>query len=337
MDISPSYISATLACEGTRQQMQVLREPINWTINRLRGVGVRLCFAFSTFMLSFSHIFYFRGSELVKWNEINAERSISFTFVLFPVRYAGGLLCYIVFVCNLVLLAVVSCTAVHCPAVRLAAVSVVDWRTDGRHMSHADQLIRVVGSTLVHWVGTVNHSASCCVRSVKQRRATTRESTRRYVDSLCRVPTYIRETPCWSTSSRVSACGLWMLECRSACRPQFLWTTAFVSASVICCHIPRHSRDSKSLHWRGRPNRGRLTLYRWCTVVSGQWNMMNPRLKMSHEGTARVRHFQLRVIIFQCRTNDNASCFVMWPNTSLKLCIVLWDGGEKRVKRESAI
>ena len=35
----------------------------------------------------------------------------------------------------------------------------------------------------------------------------------------------------------------------------------------------------------------KLTLYRWCTVVSGHWDMMNPRLKMSHDGAARVRHF----------------------------------------------
>ena len=33
------------------------------------------------------------------------------------------------------------------------------------------------------------------------------------------------------------------------------------------------------------------TVYRWCTVVSGHSNMMNPTLKMSHKGTARVRHF----------------------------------------------
>jgi len=32
--------------------------------------------------------------------------------------------------------------------------------------------------------------------------------------------------------------------------------------------------------------------------------MMNPRLKMSHEGAARVRHFQPRHI-----------CFVIWPTT----------------------
>ena len=36
-------------------------------------------------------------------------------------------------------------------------------------------------------------------------------------------------------------------------------------------------------------------------------DMMNPRFKMSHESAARVQHFQLRVIIFQCRTNDRAS------------------------------
>jgi len=35
--------------------------------------------------------------------------------------------------------------------------------------------------------------------------------------------------------------------------------------------------------------------------------IMNPRLKMSHEGAAQVRHFQPRFIIFQYRTNDRAS------------------------------
>ena len=70
------------------------------------------------------------------------------------------------------------------------------------------------------------------------------------------------------------------------------------------------------------------TIYRWCTVVSGHWNTMNPKSKMSHEGTARVRHFQPRVIILQCRTNDHASRFVVWPTTNLKLYIVFWNGGE---------
>ena len=70
------------------------------------------------------------------------------------------------------------------------------------------------------------------------------------------------------------------------------------------------------------------TIYRWCTVVSGHWNTMNPRSKMSHEGTARVRHFQPRVIILQCRTNDHASRFVVWPTTNLKLYIVFWNSGE---------
>jgi len=50
-----------------------------------------------------------------------------------------------------------------------------------------------------------------------------------------------------------------------------------------------------------------LTIYRWCTVVSGHWNMMNPRLKMSHSGCTLVRHFQPRIIIFQCHRNDRVS------------------------------
>jgi len=57
---------------------------------------------------------------------------------------------------------------------------------------------------------------------------------------------------------------------------------------------------------------------RWRTVVSGTWKYdepevenvtrgRSPRLKMSHEGTARVWHFQLRVILFPCPTNDCVS------------------------------
>ena len=63
-----------------------------------------------------------------------------------------------------------------------------------------------------------------------------------------------------------------------------------------------------------------------------EWTLKydEPR-KMSHKGAARVRHFQPRVIMFQCRTNDRASCFVTWPTTSLKLYIVFRDGGETRV------
>ena len=32
--------------------------------------------------------------------------------------------------------------------------------------------------------------------------------------------------------------------------------------------------------------------------------MMNPRLKMSHDGAARVQYFQPRVTIFHCRMNN---------------------------------
>ena len=58
-----------------------------------------------------------------------------------------------------------------------------------------------------------------------------------------------------------------------------------------------------------------VTLYGWCTVVTEHWKMMNPRLKMSHEGTARVRNFHLRIIIFQCRTNDRASYVLSYRQT----------------------
>ena len=55
-----------------------------------------------------------------------------------------------------------------------------------------------------------------------------------------------------------------------------------------------------------------LTVYRWCTVVSVTFRYVEPRLKMSHEGAARVGHFQPRVIIFECHTNDHASCVLLF-------------------------
>jgi len=39
----------------------------------------------------------------------------------------------------------------------------------------------------------------------------------------------------------------------------------------------------------------------------GHGNMMNPRVKMWHEGAARVWHFQPRVILFPCPTNNCVS------------------------------
>ena len=35
---------------------------------------------------------------------------------------------------------------------------------------------------------------------------------------------------------------------------------------------------------------------------------------MSHGGAARVRHFQPRVVIFQCRTNDRASSVLSYDH-----------------------
>ena len=49
------------------------------------------------------------------------------------------------------------------------------------------------------------------------------------------------------------------------------------------------------------------TFNRWRTVVSGTWKYDDPRLNMSHEGTARVWHVQPRVVLFPCPTNDCVS------------------------------
>ena len=40
----------------------------------------------------------------------------------------------------------------------------------------------------------------------------------------------------------------------------------------------------------------------------GHGNMTNPRLKMSHSGCALVWHFQQRVVLFPCPTNDCVEC-----------------------------
>jgi len=102
----------------------------------------------------------------------------------------------------------------------------------------------------------------------------------------------------------------------------FLWhTSTFYTLHFVFTVLPNHSHlilrknELRKIRW----TLVLMSLYRWCTVVSGHWNMMNPRLKMSG------------VIIFQCRTNDGASCFVVWPTTSLKLYIVFWDGSETRL------
>ena len=41
--------------------------------------------------------------------------------------------------------------------------------------------------------------------------------------------------------------------------------------------------------------------------MSGTWKYDEPEVEMSHKGTARVRHFQPRVVLFQCPTNDCVS------------------------------
>jgi len=52
---------------------------------------------------------------------------------------------------------------------------------------------------------------------------------------------------------------------------------------------------------------------------------------MSQEGAARVRHFQLRVIIFQCRTNDRASYVLSYGQPLAQNCI---SSSETVAKRE---
>ena len=50
-----------------------------------------------------------------------------------------------------------------------------------------------------------------------------------------------------------------------------------------------------------------VSFNRWRTVVSGTWKYDDPRLKISHSGCALAWHFQPRVVIFPCPTNDCVS------------------------------
>ena len=49
------------------------------------------------------------------------------------------------------------------------------------------------------------------------------------------------------------------------------------------------------------------TLYKWCTVASGTFKYVAPRLTCHHEGAARVMTFQPRDNIFECSTSKRAS------------------------------
>ena len=49
------------------------------------------------------------------------------------------------------------------------------------------------------------------------------------------------------------------------------------------------------------------TVYKWCTVASGTFKYVVPRLTCHHEGAARVMTFQPRDNIFECSTSKHAS------------------------------
>jgi len=71
----------------------------------------------------------------------------------------------------------------------------------------------------------------------------------------------------------------------------------------------------------------RATFNRWRTVVSGTWKYDDPRLKMSHKGTARVWHFQPRVVLFPCPMNDCVSYVLSYGQLG-KCWIIVAYGGE---------
>jgi len=61
------------------------------------------------------------------------------------------------------------------------------------------------------------------------------------------------------------------------------------------------------------------TLYKWCTVASGTFKYVVPRLTCHHEGAARVMTFQPRDNIFECSTSRRASSVLsydqLWAST----------------------
>jgi len=50
-----------------------------------------------------------------------------------------------------------------------------------------------------------------------------------------------------------------------------------------------------------------IKLYKWCTVASGTFKYVVPRLTCHHEDAARVMTFQPRDNIFECSTSKRAS------------------------------
>jgi len=55
-----------------------------------------------------------------------------------------------------------------------------------------------------------------------------------------------------------------------------------------------------------------ITLYKWCTVASGTFTYVVPRLTRHHEGAARVMTFQPRDNIFECSTSKHASSVLLY-------------------------
>jgi len=69
------------------------------------------------------------------------------------------------------------------------------------------------------------------------------------------------------------------------------------------------------------------TLYKWCTVASGTFKYVVPRLTCQHEGAARVMTFQPRNNIFECSTSKRASSVLsydqLWASTKSRWIIYL--------------
>ena len=75
-----------------------------------------------------------------------------------------------------------------------------------------------------------------------------------------------------------------------------------------------------------------MTLYRWCTVVSVMLKYDEPEVENVAWGCSLSATFStVGHHISVLHERPCFICFVVWPNTSLKLYIVFWDGGETRV------
>ena len=59
-------------------------------------------------------------------------------------------------------------------------------------------------------------------------------------------------------------------------------------------------------------------LYKWCTVASGTFKYVVPRLTCHHKGAARLMTFQPRSNIFECSTSNHASSVLSYDQLVIR-------------------